>query len=268
MNKHNYVLTEEEKKIFENHFIHDGHMGKQNFEEFTNNLISHYLGQPFNLKNREDRERHKDYSINLIWDKDTKTTALMHCFNHPKFSVSNTKLKHYFIFNGDVNETNINGQSAIMILAKNPKINFTLPDVLEKNDNFELLLLDENNKTVHMHFFDTINRETFHPNTAPKRKYGDIYMAFFTRITNLNDILAHWMKEDIPKTKEQEIYVGEKIALAAEIIREVASDKEFLKYYKNYGILEDAKNLNSIGTMLQLNATMTVNEQNNRKFKV
>lgn len=268
MNKYNHILTEEEKKIFENHFIHDGHNGKQDFENFTNNTLTHYLGQSFNLKNREDREKTKNYSINLIWDKESNTTGLMHCFNHPKFSVSNTKLKHYFIFNGNVNEVNTNGESAVMILAKNPKINFTLPDVLEKYSDFDLMLVDKNNKTVHMHFFDTISKENFHPSTAPKRKFGDTYMALFTRITDFKDILAHWMNEEIHKNLEQKIHVVEKVNLIAEVIKEVAMDKEFLKHYRNDRLFVDAKELESIANMLHLNATMTVNTQNIRKIKI
>jgi hypothetical protein len=39
MNKYNHILTDEEKKIFDNHFIHNGHRGKQDFKEFVNGYM-------------------------------------------------------------------------------------------------------------------------------------------------------------------------------------------------------------------------------------
>jgi hypothetical protein len=270
MNKYNHILTDEEKKIFDNHFIHNGHRGKQDFKEFVNQTISHYLGRPYDLKNNEDRMNARDYAINLIWDEETNTSALMHCFDHPKFSSSNTKFKHYQIFNGDINAVNNNGQSALMFLAKNPSHHYALTGFIEDKepDNFDLLLVDKDGKSFHMYFFEAFNEDSFDAKKVKKVRHGDIYMQLFSSMDTFKDVLAHWVKSDIPKSQEHILYVTEKTSIVAQGMRNLTQNSEFRKSYNGEGILEEAKKIEAFGNMLHLNATMTVNSQNKRKIKV
>jgi hypothetical protein len=268
MNKYNHILTEEEKKIFKNHFIDDGHRGRQDFKIFTNNIISKYSDQNFDLNNKEDRTRQKNYSINLIWDNETQTTGLMYCLSHPKFYASNTKFKHYKIFNGDVNEANIHGQTALMFLANNPTNYYAIPSFIKNPEDFNLFLTDKSNKTFHMYFFETFNCDSFNAKKVQRVRPGDIYMQLFSTMDTFQLMLSHWKNSNIQKTEEQKIYVGEKAIMVADGIRELANDKEYLKHYRNEQLFVVAKEIEVIGNMLHLNATMTVNEQNSRKLKI
>lgn len=271
MNIHNHILTEEEKKIFDNHFIHNGHRGKQDFELFVNQTISHYIGRPYSLKNKEDRMSERDYSINLIWDEATNTSALMQCFNNPKFKSSNTKMKHYKIFNGDINAVNTNGQSALMFLMKHEYHHYAVSGFIEDKDydRFDLSLVDKDGKSFHMYFFETFNQDSFNAQKVKKVRHGDIYMQLFSVMDTFKDVLAHWSKSDIPKTQEQIIYVSEKAEVVAQGMRNLTQDSDFRKHYNNTeGILAEAKKIEAFANMLHLNATMTVNSQSNRKIKL
>jgi hypothetical protein len=268
MKKYNHILTEEEKKIFKNHFIDDGHRGRQDFKIFTNNIISKYSEQKFDLNNKDDRTRQKDYAINLIWDNETQTTGLMYCLSNPKFYASNTKFKHYQIFNGDVNEVNIYGQTALMFLANNPSNYYAIESFIKEPDGFDLFIKDKDNKTFHMYFFETFNEDSFNVKKVKRVRPGDIYMQLFSTMDTFQLVLDHWQNFDIAKTDEQKIYVSEKATVVANGIRELAIDTEFLKHYRNAQLFEIAKGIEVMGNMLHLNATMTVNKQDNRKLKL
>ena len=270
MKTFNHILTEEEKKIFDNHFIHNGHRGKRDFELFVNQTISHYIGRPYSLKNKEDRMNQRDYSINLIWDEATNTSALMHCFDHPKFASSNTKFKHYQIFNGNINAVNNNGQSALMFLAKHSYHHYALTGFIEDKDpdNFDLFLVDKDGKSFHMYFFETFNEDSFNAKKVKKVRHGDIYMQLFSVMDTFKDVLTHWVQSDIPKNKEQILYVTEKTSIVAQEMRNLTQEPEFQKHYNGEGVLAEAKKLEAFGDMLHLNATMAVNSQSNRKIKL
>lgn len=260
MNKFYHQLNEEEKFIIENHFIHNKESSKQNFQKFCVDIITKYTGKPFDYKDQRNNE--KDYSIELIWDKDNLETAMMHCFSHPKFKVSNGKMKSFAIFNGDVNFVNKDKQNALMILAQSNIQNkySAIKSLLYKENGFDFTLLDKNNNTIHIHILNSYNKDTF----ADVNFENDRYFSFLGKLELFKDVLKDWMSSDFKKGRKQKDLVIEKSFDVAEGLKVMLSNtKDSIK--DRFGRLEEMivpeiKEIEATALMLKLKDNLQVNE--------
>jgi hypothetical protein len=262
MNTYKHILTEDEKKVIENHFIHNGHKSKKDFEELTINIVNKYSTTPFDLKHkwRKPAKKDIDYCINLMWDEETNTTAMMHCFSHPNFFLSNAKWRQFKTFNGDVNFQNKNGQTALMFLSKGLQVN----DIAYHVDNFIVKLLseplcfdlnirDKENKTFHMYFF-----ERYAEQVPIDKSLRNVMYGFISKKDNLNKILLHWIDTAKTENKEHNLFVAQAILSVTSFIKLGLSKKkrngEAIKSWLN-----DINKMEKICQSLELEATMEIN---------
>jgi hypothetical protein len=266
-----HILLDEEKKIFANHFFHNKNNSKKDFQKFTEDIISHYTGQPFSLKDKEQRMNIK-HSIDLIWDENTNTTAMMHLFEHKKFDFSNAKLKHLKTFNGNLNAVNDNNQTALMLLAKDPKHDYLFKSFIKDSDGFDLLAVDANNQTFHMYFFDHYSANTFNPDSSENKgqmsRYGDKFFSMLGKIDYFTEVLHHWINCECFKDQNSILFVADKAMDVAKGIREMTEHPQVKKEYRIDMILATAKEIESVGQVLHLNTILKVNEQQKPKMKI
>lgn len=268
MNIYNHILSEEEKTIIENHFINNGENSKKYFEEFTINTINKYSLSSFDLKHkwRKPPQKNIDYSINLIWDKETNTTAMMYCFSHSKFLLSNAKWRHFKTFNGDVNFQNNNGQTALMCLSSTPCINKLNSDaddfiinLLIHPLNFDLSKKDNQDKTFHIYFFERYLKQ-IPTDCSVKTSY-----SFIRKVKFLEKIISHWI--DTVKNNDKE-----KILFVAETALSISSFVKKINFKANTGIsktwLLEANRLEKLGQSLELEGTMNINIGSNKRNKI
>jgi hypothetical protein len=160
MQKFIHILTEKEKFIIENHFIFNKENSLKNFKMFCEKTIGYYSGEKF--MNNSIKSDLKNYSIELIWDKNTRQTAMMHCFGHKDFEYSNNKLKYFNYFNGDLNAINNEGRTALMYLSIGNKNNlYRLKEIINDPKGFDLKLRDNRNNNVHYYILVNFNIEIF-----------------------------------------------------------------------------------------------------------
>jgi hypothetical protein len=271
MNIYKHILTETEKKIIENHFIHNGHNSKKDFEELTLNIVNKYAANPFNLKHkwRKPAKKDIDYSINLIWDEETNTTAMMYCFSHSNFFLSNAKWRQFKTFNGDINIQNKNGQTALMLLSKELQINNItyhvdsfIASLLDKPLGFDLTIRDKDNKTFHMYFF-----ERYAEQVPSDKSLRNIMYSFISKIDNLNKILLHWINTAKTENREQNLFVAQTILSVTSFIKSgLSKNKKNGKATNSW--LDNISQMEKIGQSLELEATMEINLATNKRNKM
>lgn len=260
MNTYKHILSEEEKHIIENHFILNGFNSKKDFEKFTIDVINKYSSNHFELKHkwRKPANKNVDYSINLVWEKDTDTTLLMYLFSHPKFLLSSAKWRQLKTFNADVNLQNKNGQTALMLLSKILHLNTLNSDaddfivgLLNNPLQFDLSKRDKDNKTFHMYFF-----ERYAEQLPEKESISKVIYTYIRKIKNLEKVLLDWINTAKTDDKEQNLFVAKTALSVAEVIRSVPFKKkgELVKSW-----LQDINKIEKMGQSLELENTLNIN---------
>jgi hypothetical protein len=229
-----HILTEEEKFILENKFVLSKNSSKINFETFTSHLISRYTGNPFDFR---VQPKNPEYSIELVWNKDLEQTALMRFFADYKFSLSNSKMKGFKIFNGDVNRVDINNESAILKLARNRgQLNVIQMLMRNNEDGFNFKQINNDGDSIHTLALETITKDM----NAPQN-ISHLDMKIFDLIKKVDlirSLLENWIEEIKGKNEEldNKVYkVGKStIDLMVEKIKE---REETLQNKYNFGML-------------------------------
>ena len=250
-----HILSDEEKAIIENHFIHNKDSSKQNFIKFCQDIILKYTGNTFEFKNQKGE---KDYSIELIWDKATHETAMMHCFAHPKYSHSNGKMKSFKIFNGDMNAVNKNKQTALMFLASSKNNLFSVKSIIKgDSEGFDINVLDGKNNSLHIYVLNSYEKDMF-------KNESNRWFSVLGKIEFIKEVLLDWVEADIPKGKKQKDFISNK---GFELIEEMkvfrdqtlktfdGKKQEFIEY-----VNEEIGQIERISRMVQLSTELTTQE--------
>ncbi len=122
MNIINHELNAEEKKIILNYFLFSKESSKTVMSDFALSTVKKYSNLYNHVKNLSDlrnASQNLDVVINLIWDKENNITAPMQCLGDRRYKDSYSKIKMFRFFNSDMSMKDINGETAIMKLAKN-----------------------------------------------------------------------------------------------------------------------------------------------------
>src|SRR5579875_977563 len=155
MHIYNHILTKKEKAIIydmliENDYYKKSNSSNKDFKNLCANLIRRYTGKLFFVGNKWKNEI-KDYSINLIWDKNTNQIVFMYLFSNHNYSYSPSLFKNFKDLNSDINAVDIDGATALMYLAKNPNRCSICSDIIKENQVFDLYKKDKYGKTFHMY---------------------------------------------------------------------------------------------------------------------
>jgi hypothetical protein len=106
-----------------------------------------------------------------------------------------------------------------------------------------------------MYFFEQYNKDTF------DYKYNNLDLknfAFLGKFSIFQTVLMDWINADIIKKKEQLLFVSEKCLL---LIKYINYDQKFLAPDK-------LKEIEKIAEKLQLEATLNINQNNQKKLKL
>lgn len=261
MNTYNHILTKKEKLLITDMVMGTNHLGflyapKKQFKvkELCAAIIRKYTGKPFSLGNKW-KDEFKNYSINLIWDKDTNETVFMHFFADLNYSYSPKIFEQFKDLNCDINAVNNDGSTALILLAKNPNRYTMCSGILNEDHKFNLYIKDKYEKTFHMYFFEHYNDDYFsykynHPELKSFAVLGTISM--------FKNVLLNWLGADISKDKQQLLYVADKCSLLVNSVKNEA----------NTLLHEQVKDIEIIADKLNLDATMSINNNSQKKFKI
>ncbi len=206
-----HILTQEEKFILENKFILSKNSSKINFETFTAELISRYTGVVFDFRLQP---KEPNYSIDLIWDKSLNQTALMRFFGDYKFSLSNSKMKGFKIFNGDLNRVDINEESAILKFARNRgQLNLLKMFFNNNEDNFNFKQINKKDESVHSIGLETVIKDIQSP--ADLSRLDMKIFDLVNKVDVIRAILKNWIEEikGVNTTLDNKVYQNGKCAI-------------------------------------------------------
>ena len=261
MNSYKHILTKKEKLMITDMVMGTNHLGflyapKKQFKvkELCAAIIRKHTGKPFSLGNKW-KDEFKDYSINLIWDKDTNETVFMHFFANPDYSYSHKIFEQFKDLNSDIDAINNDGSTALMFLAKNPNRYTMCSSIMNEEPNFNLYIKDKYGKTFHMYFFEHYTEDvlSYEYNHKDLRDF-----AVLGKIAMFKKVLLNWVNADINKDKEHLLYVAEKCSM---LIKCVNNESNLLLH-------DQVKDIKIIADKLHLEATMEVNPNNQKKPKI
>lgn len=252
MNVYNHILAQREKIIIANMVMNiNNNNSKKEFKELSARIIRKYTGKPFFVGNKWKNEI-KDYSINLIWNKDTGETVFMHFFaNHNCFNL----IEQFKDLNSDVNAIDNNGATALIYLAKNPYLYNNCAEIIKDKRNIDVSVKDKYGKSFHIYFFEKYTEEelSYRYNNEDLKKF-----AFLGKVSLFKTILLDWLNPNILKDKENLLFVSEKCLM---LINNMNYDQKFPNP-------KELKDIEIIASNLQLEATMPVNKNTDKKFKI
>lgn len=267
MKKIEHILTDEEKVILENKFIYNKYTSRINFEEFTSNLISKYTENPFNISRQP---RVPEHSINLIWDKELSQTAMMHFFSNKSFSLSNSKMKGFRIFNGDINVLDIYEENAIMKLARNrSQINLIKMFLRNNEDGFNFKQISKNKESIHSVALETVIRDV----TSENRNFlqNDLgILDFINKVDLVEMVVKNWvidLKGTNPDLDNKIFNLSENTII---VIRNALKDREE-KHNKKYNfsmLFESLNNTEKFLLSYKLQGELKINLIVNKKIKI
>jgi len=263
MNTFNHILSNQEKQIFENHFIYEVKDSKIEFIKCASQIINKYSINKIDLTQKwsEDYTQNKDYCINLIWNEETNTTILHHLLSLDKIKLSRVKVKHLRIFNNNLNPINKNGEIPLILLAKHYEAKTELLNLIKKPLGFDFNLRDNQNKNFYIHFFETYQNRFMNKISSTYKN-----MNFIMQINNFNKVLDYWMKN---YQKEEEcknlLIVSQGLIKTSDIIKKIAKE---CGYSSNKILNSNIDNIEKISHMLELIVTMNVNQITKKKAKI
>lgn len=273
MNKIRHILTSEEKEIIENHFIFNRQNAKKNFLQFCVNTINKYSEMGFDIKNVP---RNPDYSIDLIWEDSTNTTAIMHCFSHPRYAESNSKFKFFKFFNPDLKLKDINNETAVMKLGKNVNNISSVSMIVGVDSNsvdYGYDFNDFNNDGDNLISISLKSFKNILYKKTPKMSQIDVIeilsvmekVVMYTNIwcDNNANINQEKNKEFLTLSKEYVSILKEKFALF-----EKGLFQNFNYQYINNELLNADKKLTSNLLNINLHSELNSNEKMTRKLKI
>jgi hypothetical protein len=259
MNSYNHILTKKEKAIINDMFIENNNSNNFNssikdFKKLCASIIRRYTGKPFFVGNKWKNEI-KDYSINLIWDKNTNQTVFMYLFANPNYKYSSNFFEQFKDLNSDFNAVDNDGSTALMYLAKNLNRYTLCSDIIKQNQNFNLYIKDKYGKTFHMYFFEQYTEDTF----AYKYNNEDLKnFSFLGKLSLFKTVLFDWINTNITKEKEHLLFVSEKCFL---LVKNINYDQKF-------PAVDKLKEIEKLAEKLQLEAEMNINKNNQKKPKM
>lgn len=261
MNTYSHILTKKEKLI-----ITDMVMGTNNFgildpskkqfkiKELCAAIIRKHTGKPFSLGNKW-KDEFKNYSISLIWNKDTNETIFMHFFANPNYLYSPKIFEQFKDLNSNINEVNNDGATALMFLAKNPNRYTMCSNIINDYPQFDLYIKDKYGKTFHMYFFEHYTQDSM----SYEYNHKDLRdFAVLGKISMFKKVLFDWINADITKDKEHILYIAEKCSMLINIV----------KIKQKISFPEQIKDIEIIAEKLHLEATMGVNPNSQKKPKI
>lgn len=261
MNAYNHILTKKEKLLITDMVMGTNHLGflyapKKQFKvkELCAAIIRKHTGKPFSLGNKW-KDEFKNYSINLIWDKDTNETVFMHFFADLNYSYSPKIFEQFKDLNSDINAVNNDGSTALILLAKNPNRYTMCSSILNEEPKFNLYIKDKDGKTFHMYFFEHYTEDylSYEYNHTDLRSF-----AVLGKIAMFKNVLLNWIDSDILKESEHLLYVAEKCSI---LIKSVKEDSNVLLH-------EQVRDIEIIANKLNLDATMSINNNSQKKLKI
>ncbi len=260
-----HILTEEEKFIIENHFIFNKENSLKNFKIFCEKTIGYYSGEKFmNVSMKSDL---KNYSIELIWDKNTKQTAMMHCFGHKNFEYSNNKLKYFNYFNGDLNAINNDNKTALMFLSLGNKNNFyRLKEIVKDPKGFDLKLRDNKNNNVHYYMLVNFNVEIFKNINFNVDNFrinpDDNIIRVITKTDFFIEMLSN-IENNIPNlNRSKTMKIFKKIKEVSQELNNMSFHGEkFGNENINYAIKEKIKIIDGVALKLKLDLDLVLTEE-------
>lgn len=275
MKKSKHILNQEEKNILLNHFVLKKENSKKDFFGFLSRIIKDYSGEDFDLRNVPIEP---NYSIELMWDEEINQTARMYCVSHPKYSHSNTKQKHFALFNGALSYKDNLGNTGLMYLAKNPNNGFVMLGVIsgtEGDSEFDYHFNDFNNdgdNVVSMalkSLAESITPSSNNTKNSILKSYS-AEMEVFSKIDRLSILSREWFSknEGCPKQKNTEVF--QIIEESIDGLKKMCSrlEKAELSKYDFKIIYQEINNIEKILMANKLKDELSINSSTNRKMKI
>jgi hypothetical protein len=261
VNTYNHILTKKEKLIISDMLMGTSNTGvfepsqkQYKVKELCAKIIRKHTRKPFSLGNKW-KEEFKDYSINLIWNKDTNETVVMHFLGVPNYPYSSKIFEEFKVLNSDINAINKDGATALILLAKNPSRYTICSTLMYQYPKLDLNIKDKDEKTFHMYFFENCTEEEM----SYKYNHEDFRsLALGGKISTFKEVLLNWVEADIVKKKEHMLYVSEKCSMIIRVVDNTSNS--FLQ--------EHIKNIEIIADKLHLEATVGINSNNQKKPKI
>lgn len=151
----NHELSSEEKSIIFRYFIFSKENAKKVMSDFALSTVKKYsnlYNHVQDLSDLRNASQNLDVVINLIWDNETNLTAQMECFGDRRYKDSYAKIKMFRFFNSDMSMRDMDGETAIMKLAKNPNNLRSITPILMESQNVPIK--DSVVKNYGYNFFD------------------------------------------------------------------------------------------------------------------
>lgn len=262
-----YQLNNTEKHIIENQFIYNGLGSKNNFELFATQLINNYSNTNFSFK---DQPREKDYSIDLMWNEETQETAFMNVFSNKKFKPSNSKMKSFLIFNGDINRVDVNDENAFMKLSRNINQINTISMYLNNNDDgFNFKQINKKNESVHSICLEALLEDLSNVGENFLGKEMGV-LGFINKVGVVELIAKNWVLElkGVNQFVDTKVYDFSEKAIS--IMRDAMNDreKEFKKSWNFDMLFESLDYTEKFLLSNKLQDDLKVSGNSNRRPKI